>query len=215
MIKLELQVGIQFGLQYDIPELVEISTQWIKDHIKPSNFLSIVQMYDQILVHNLIFTDIVYLLQNFLDATPSHQTESALSSVIEYSPEWAQILGLDRIPVQVFRKVLNSGPGDLDPNTLCRWLCDAVEHELSRPDEELAGSQVFARLISPQFKLREFLGELAGRVTDMEAMRLIFSVERQFSQRLMSLATSSGSLAARIRECYFSTMEEGGFNVFL
>ena len=182
------QVGILFGLIYDIPELVQINTNWIKNHLKPSNFLDIIKMYEKIKKYGSC-PEIIQTIRKFIETTDSSEKTSTISRLIEHDQNWITIIGLNNIPIKVLRASVRGGNAG-NVNKMSRAIRSIVEEELNKTDQKLDRSPLFIKLILPHFKA--FLDELTNSITDIGEMRSLFGTEQQLMQKVMSTMMSGG-----------------------
>ena len=188
-------MGIIFGLIYDIPELVQVNTQWIKKHIKPANFLDIVNIYDKMKDFGSC-SDIIHIIRQFVRTAASSEVTGIISNLIKHNLDWVQIIGLNYISVEL----LQASSGTVGySNSISKILRGAVERELNKTHQELDRSPLFVKLISPDF--RAFFDDLMESVTEMGEMRSLFRVEQQLAQKIMTTMISSnfGSMVASIK----------------
>ncbi|XP_063673712.1 uncharacterized protein LOC134810947 [Bolinopsis microptera] len=189
-----VEVGIIFGLIYDIPELVQVNTQWIKNHIKPANFLDIVNMYDKIKDYGSC-SDVIHIIRQFVRTAASSEVTGIISNLIKHNLDWVKIIGLNYISVELLRASRTVGGS----NSMSRIMCGAVGRELNKTHQELDRSPLFVKLISPDF--RAIFDDLMESVTEMEQMRSLFRMEQQITQKIMTTMMSSnfGSIVASIK----------------
>ena len=191
------QVGILFGLIYDIPELVQVNTNWIKKHIKPSNFLDIIKMYEKITKYGSC-PEIIKTIRKFIETTDCSEITSMISRLIEHDLNWINIIGLNYIPIRVLRASLRDTKAG-NANKMSRAVRSIVQEELNKTQQELDKSPLFIRLISPNFMT--FFDELADSITEIREVRSLFRTEQQLMQKVMStmMSGSYGSIVGSIK----------------
>ena len=190
-------MGILFGLIYDIPELVQVSVQWVKKHVKSSNVLELIKMYSRIMDHGKC-PELINIIRKFIANSSAQEITTIISSLKDLNQDWVQIIGLNYVPVKIMSSLLKSKTAG-DPNRMSRMFCTRIETELAKKKEDLDKSSLFIKLISPDF--RKFSDELANSVTGMEEMRNIFKMEQQLTQKIMStmMSGSFNSIVSSIK----------------
>ena len=175
-----------FGMIYGIQELVDVNLQWIKGRITPNNFLKVVRIHQRATLHDPLHVELLHIVREFLQTATPEAVEPLITELIKQEPEWAHIIGLEHVPLHTLHTVLDNP--STDPDELCGMVCSLVDLELNKSEEELEQSPLYAGLVSPESRFREFLEELSQRVTDIGSMRMIFRVEQQLSQIMLSLS---------------------------